>query len=756
MKSSGLLAGGMFMLALLSLTGVNGRTENQNPAPNRSGLCRAVVSSVRLARLEEIPRTKNVTANVKLSPPNLRPRWVARYAIDGSPLTRWASAETPDEMPWIELTVGNRLRPRVMVRGLTIAWGTAWATKYRVMASSDGSFLKLVHQHDRGGGGTETITFDTPVPARMLRIEVQAKSSSSIEIIDLQVFGDPEEAAPAPIKNLKASVSGSDRLRLTWEQADEVTAFYRVYRAEGAPPKAIPEFEVALVDAREYEARGLTADREYQFLVVPESYGGRVGLGAATKARTTAGDQFFRFPLRGVVEGFYNDPWPHQERLRMIEFLAGHGYNYYIYAPKLDPYHRQLWREPYPAAELKNFHELVTRGNAIGVTLNYGLSPGLDINLSSASDLKLLRKKLRAMYEAGFRAFTLCLDDIPGDESAGRSMAEGQVKMVNEVFAFLRGLDPNNQLVFVPTVYSHTPSWWRPVRKGAVDYLTALTGIDPAVGIMWTGPQEVFSQTISLGEAGELARLWNRKILIWDNYPVNDLNLRFNIFTGPYLGRAPDLSVAVNGIMLNPMFLPHASKIALYTAGVYMTRRDYDPWATYEEALNDLAPTEDGRAALKAVSDCLTPHPVFAELNIERTPIYLAVADFWRTRGTGSNSPEEQRLRVLFTAYSTAPRDLGRLGDVGLADDLLPPAAKLALYGQAGLKCLELLSTRDPDRLTGLRAEVLRLQAQARLNPWFVADERTTLSTRYLGGRILERNVLDDFITRSLATVRPQ
>lgn len=33
--------------------------------------------------------------------------------------------------------------------------------------------------------------------------------------------------------------------------------------------------------------------------------------------------------------------------------------NAYIYAPKSDPYHREKWREPYPASELDRMKELI-------------------------------------------------------------------------------------------------------------------------------------------------------------------------------------------------------------------------------------------------------------------------------------------------------------------------------------------------------------------------------------------------------------
>ena len=42
---------------------------------------------------------------------------------------------------------------------------------------------------------------------------------------------------------------------------------------------------------------------------------------------------------RGVVEGFYGEPWSHEARLSLIDFYGRFKMNYYVYGPKDDPYH---------------------------------------------------------------------------------------------------------------------------------------------------------------------------------------------------------------------------------------------------------------------------------------------------------------------------------------------------------------------------------------------------------------------------------
>ncbi|HEX4924099.1 MAG TPA: GNAT family N-acetyltransferase, partial [Bdellovibrionales bacterium] len=50
----------------------------------------------------------------------------------------------------------------------------------------------------------------------------------------------------------------------------------------------------------------------------------------------------------GVIEGFFGPHWPGESRHRFCENLRGYGGQYYIYAPKQDPYLRKRWMEPHP------------------------------------------------------------------------------------------------------------------------------------------------------------------------------------------------------------------------------------------------------------------------------------------------------------------------------------------------------------------------------------------------------------------------
>lgn len=721
--------------------------------PNMARWSVVTASGARVARLDEVPKVRGIKANLGLSMPAIRARWVPRYAIDGSPLTFWGSEES-EELRWIQFDLGTKLRKAVKVSAVAISWGDDYAKRYCIMASNDGTYWRQVHQQESGKGGVETVKFDHPLQVAALRLEVMESKGTSAAVVDVGIYGESDGPEPGVVKGFKVGSMGTDNIKLQWDRADDsATYFYRVYRSRSQAPSPTPENLVETTSKHEIIDYGLVPDTKYFYRLEAVSFGGKVkSYNGYISAKTGKGVQFSRFEFRGVIEGFYNDPWPHQERLKMISFLEDAGFNYYIYAPKVEPFHRQLWREAYPAAELKNFAELVVACRAHGITFNYGISPGLDMDFKDAAEVVRLKEKLKSLFDTGIRAFTLCFDDIPSASRADRAVGEVQVKIVNDVFDYLRSLDPGVQLFFVPTVYSRTPSYYKKKNSKKLGYLEAMAGIKREVGIMWTGPAEVFSPRIDKESAMEFKLLWERPVLIWDNYPVNDVALRNNIFMGPYLGRSHDLGDAVGGIFLNPMYLPNASKVPLYTAGKYMTRPEYDPWQAYDEGLRFLGGSDKGYRALKTISDCLLAHPVFPDLSIERMPVHGLIGDFWSSRAAGGNDgSSENALREMLSSYARNPDDLKRhLDDIELAHDLMPASEKLAAFGEAGVKSLDLMKERDPDQRINLRSEILELQMGARLNPWHVADERTSLAYVLVGARIGSRSVLDDFITRTL------
>jgi hyaluronoglucosaminidase len=289
------------------------------------------------------------------------------------------------------------------------------------------------------------------------------------------------------------------------------------------------------------------------------------------------------FAHRGIVEGFYGEPWSHDDRLWWIDRLGDWGMNRYVHAPKEDPYHRDRWREPYPAREQREFGELIEHGRKRGVEVGFAFSPGLSIEYSSAVDRATLREKLATFAQQGARFFALALDDVPSalvhesDRRAFRSLAEAHVALAHELY---EAMDDAATLWVIPTDYLGTES---------TDYLEGLgEALPPAIEIGWTG-RTVLAPEITKEQARGRAETLRRRVLLWDNTPAADGPMRPMLHLAPYRGRAPELAEHVSGVLLNPMAHARASSVGVRTAARYLEAPDrYDPEAAFVEATREL------------------------------------------------------------------------------------------------------------------------------------------------------------------------
>ena len=172
---------------------------------------------------------------------------------------------------------------------------------------------------------------------------------------------------------------------------------------------------------------------------------------------------------RGTIEGFYGSPWTTEERLDHLAFAGRFKLNTYIYAPKDDPYHRDRWREPYPADLADGLRVLVEAAAANHVRFTFAVSPGVSICYSDPADLAALTAKFEALHALGVRAFSVALDDIdhttwncPADADrygppSTEASARAQVELLNAVQAGFVAAHPDVlPLQMVPTEYRGT------------------------------------------------------------------------------------------------------------------------------------------------------------------------------------------------------------------------------------------------------------------------------------------------------------
>ncbi len=291
--------------------------------------------------------------------------------------------------------------------------------------------------------------------------------------------------------------------------------------------------------------------------------------------------------IKGVVEGFYGRPWTWQERMDILSYLEGQ-YNLYIYAPKEDQYHRELWRKDYPESFMKTFEKLVRHGKKKNIEVSLALSPGLSLVYSDENDLNRVCDKFKAFSKIGVTTFCLFFDDIPerlvheSDQKAFSSLANAQSVFTNAVYQKMKGQVENLQFIMCPTLYHGE-------QVNAYHHELG-EKIQPGIEIMWTGRQ-VCSEKIEAKEAEMISKVFQRPVLYWDNYPVNDSSMAPELHIGPYTGRDANLYQHASGIILNPMSRAYASLIALYNAGEYFEQKEhYDPLNSWKNAIKKLVP----------------------------------------------------------------------------------------------------------------------------------------------------------------------
>lgn len=288
----------------------------------------------------------------------------------------------------------------------------------------------------------------------------------------------------------------------------------------------------------------------------------------------------------GVVEGFYGRPWSDAQRWRLFRWISDWGLNSYLYAPKDDPKHRAVWRQPYSADEMQGLTGLIRGAQRSRIDFIYGIGPGLDLRFTSARDIAALERRILQLRKGGCRTIALLFDDVPLalsaiDRKQFGTPARAQALLANRV---LRGLGGRDRLLFCPTVYCAR------MAGGDVtdsDYLRELGELlDPAIDVFWTGP-EIIPEAIPVAGIRQVRRVLRRKPVIWDNLHANDYDLR-RIYVGPYSGRPEALRNEISGILSNPNCEFEANYVPIRTLAAYLkTNGRWRPREAYRAALRE-------------------------------------------------------------------------------------------------------------------------------------------------------------------------
>jgi hyaluronoglucosaminidase len=417
--------------------------------------------------------------------------------------------------------------------------------------------------------------------------------------------------------------------------------------------------------------------------LVVESAGQRWLAGAVVRDEPTA-------PYRGVIEGFYGDPWDHAARLDQLDFYGEHKLNTYVYAPKDDPYHRERWREPYPADKFAQLRELVQRAGMNHVEFVFSVSPGQDICYTNEQDFATLAAKMESIRGLGVSAFAILFDDIDptldcasdqerfgGDPSPS---AAAQAYLLNRFISeFLATRPDSRPLITVPTEYSGMGSSIYRKRFAAL--------VGDSVIVYWTGP-DVVSPEISTQQAAVAYDIFKHDLLIWDNYPVNDF-ARDRLFLGPLERRNPAmLQQGVRGFTSNPMNQAESSKIPLGTIADFL----WNPGAYTPERSWDISLRRFGGNAYEALLTFAENSRSSTLNDGESQELAARIGAFWSAYSSGDFTKEADALIAELTSMEQAPGVLSReLENERFLDEVRPWLEKLGLYGKAGAAAIDSL-----------------------------------------------------------------
>ena len=289
--------------------------------------------------------------------------------------------------------------------------------------------------------------------------------------------------------------------------------------------------------------------------------------------------------LRGFVEGFYGYPWSFEDRLSLMSESSNFKMNTYIYAPKDDPYHKDRWRELYPADKAEELHQLAEEGKKDNMSFCWSVHPGYGFNYSNDDDYNALINKFDQLYDLGVRQFGISYDDLSGYVS-GQQHAD-LINRVNREWVQVKG--DVKPLIVVGTRYCNgwgpsMSSYFRPFWQT----------LDSDVVVMWTGANTMSAITKDAYNWPKTQTGVNDKNLAaWWNYPVNDY-CDGNLMMSPLENLDNDVD-NLSGFFLNPMSQAEASKVAIFSGADYSWNTPaYDYNESFKNSIvniyGDLAP----------------------------------------------------------------------------------------------------------------------------------------------------------------------
>lgn len=373
---------------------------------------------------------------------------------------------------------------------------------------------------------------------------------------------------------------------------------------------------------------------------------------------------------RGVIEGFYGNPWSTEDRKRQFDFYAENKMNVYVYGPKNDPYHRTKWRTNYPAKEGAVISELAQYARERHVDFIWAIHTGGSIS-NSESDFKAVVSKLENVYSLGVRNFSIFFDDF------GSADATLQCAELNYVWEnFIQKHDDLHRLSMCPTQYNAAYAGW----NANSSYLNGLRDrLNKQIEIMWTG--DGVADMINESDITFFRNATGRYPFIWLNYPVNDYCIG-HMLMGKFYGNDTgnnSFGSRMTAFTSNPMEYAEASKVALFGVADYSwNMKSYNPEKNWERAISAIMPTEP------------EAFHVFCEHNVDLGSTVHGLRRTGESPNFDPAAPAQIIKEQFQKMIGSADALLNDRYNTNLIKEITPWLYKMKMMGQRGVMMMEM------------------------------------------------------------------
>lgn len=414
-------------------------------------------------------------------------------------------------------------------------------------------------------------------------------------------------------------------------------------RSEKAAPFSLEIGEVLLANHRFLPRLDLMTDFEVE---LPEA----AGLFPASPSDETRPG----FPLRGT-KGW---AWTPEQYLEEIPYLVRFKMNFLMNCytsmfSSLDPFINRWW-EPLPEEKKRSFEKVVRACQANGIEFCFSLHPQLfsdrPLALDNAEDFEKLWPHYAWMQGLGVKWFSLCADDIGVEGMDKSALGAAHARLVNHLLARLRSKTPGAQLIFCPTYYAGCGD--APEARAYLESLGQTLNAD--VYLFWTG-DGVVTPRITRACAASFRKILNHRLIIWDNYPVNDRNPTLHL--GPVAGRDPDLGEIASGYMANPLCPQNEiNRIPLFTCADYAGNPSaYDPLRSIGQAIQALAANGSQQQALKQLVELYPGMLLYGETGTGYNPVLERFRKLLASPGGGARADAfKERVKRIVEEFDAA------------------------------------------------------------------------------------------------------